>query len=202
MPVLAVVLVLILAAWPNQWHLDRTGYWTSQIDWFITLNLALSAWPGQIWSNLTLLGDAAVLIVLLCPLLVWRPQAWAAMLGAAPVAAAIWVTGKYLAAMPRPAAVLDQQHFTVIGDTLSVYNSLPSGHMITVFAATIAVFATLIPQPRSGRDWSSLLAGLPVAAIVCLSRVAIGAHWPLDLLAGAAGGWIAGLSGAALAWRH
>jgi len=41
-----------------------------------------------------------------------------------------------------------------------------------------------------------------LAVLVAISRVAVGAHWPLDVVAGAVLGWLAGLSGAVIAHRY
>jgi len=51
--------------------------------------------------------------------------------------------------------------------------------------------------PRSPWRWLPLLLAIPVA----LSRSAVGAHWPIDLLAGVLGGWLSALGGIALAAR-
>jgi membrane-associated phospholipid phosphatase len=146
------------------------------------------------------LGDTSVLLPLLALFVLGRPQAWAATLAAVPAGALFSTLGKHWASVPRPAAVLDPSLFNLIGPALH-NQSFPSGHTITAFAAAAAVLATLSPSPRRGRDWMLLLAGLLLAVTVALSRVAVGAHWPLDLAAGASGGWLAGLSGAALARR-
>ena len=54
--------------------------------------------------------------------------------------------------------------------------SFPSGHATTAFAAAVAT-AILVPRLR----WPALL----LAALVALSRVYLGVHFPLDVLAGA-----------------
>ncbi len=188
----------LLIAWSSGWHFDADVYTGYQGELFVTLNRALNTLPAPVWSNLTLLGDASVLIPLLSPLLLWRPQAWAAVLAAVPVASILSVTVKHLAAVPRPAAVLDHHLFTVIGDTLTARTSFPSGHTLTVFTGTVAVLAVLTPRQFSWRYSALLLGGGLLAVMVGLSRVAVGAHWPLDVLGGALCGLIAGLSGAAV----
>ncbi len=58
--------------------------------------------------------------------------------------------------------------------------SFPSGHALTVFA----VFGFLwVMDRRLAYVW------LPVAVLVCLSRVYLGVHFPSDVLAGAAIGF-------------
>ncbi len=61
--------------------------------------------------------------------------------------------------------------------------SLPSGHAAAAVAVAVALSAGHFP-----------LAGLYLvfAALVCLGRVVLGAHYPGDVLAGAAIGWFAG----------
>lgn len=201
-PVLIILFTGFVVLWLSNGTLSRTNYWHIQSNQFIALNHVLSALPALFWFNLTLLGDALVLFPLLSFLLIWRPQAWASMFGAIPVAVLLSTVGKSVAAIPRPAAVLDLQIFTIIGDSLTAHNSLPSGHSIAVFAAATAVFATftLLPQKCSHWLWFSIIFFL--SAILCLSRVAVGAHWPLDLLVGAALGVISGLSGVILTGRH
>lgn len=175
--------------------------WESQRVLFLWLNHQAASWPAALWSSCTLLGDTAVLLALLAPLLLWRPQAWMAALAAVPAGGLYALLGKRLADWPRPAGVLEVSQFTVIGPLLQ-HHSFPSGHSITAFAVAAAVLATLAPVVRRRRHVLALAGGLGLATAVAASRVAVGAHWPMDVLAGAAGGWLAGLSGALLArWR-
>ncbi len=198
----SLLLCALLILWVSGWQFDREAYTGYQGELFVALNRTLNRWPAPIWSNLTLLGDASLLIPLLSPLLLWRPQAWAAVLAAVPVASILSVTGKHLAAVPRPAAVLDHQLFTIIGETLTAHNSFPSGHSLTIFTGVVAVLVALASRPFGWRYVALLLAGVALALSVALSRVAVGAHWPLDVLGGALCGLIAGLSGAAIAERY
>lgn len=202
-PAVVTLTVLgLMVAWQGG-GIASTARWPEHQAAFLVLNAALAALPAALWSGITLLGDSTVLMPLLALFLLRRPQVWAAVLASVPVAALFSALVKHWAGVPRPAAVLDQASFNLIGSALH-QNSFPSGHSITAFAATAAVLATLASSSR--REWLLVVAGLFVATTIALSRVAVGAHWPLDLIAGASGGWLAGLSGAALArptgwWR-
>jgi hypothetical protein len=101
---------------------------------------------------------------------------------------------KPLVRAARPAAVLPPEQIHVIGDVLTS-NSFPSGHSVTAFAfAALVIFHAA--HPGRAAVWA-----LPLAALVAFSRIAVGAHWPLDTLAGAAGGWLCGMAGEALSRR-
>ena len=169
--------------------------WPAQVDSFIAVNHRAAACPPALWSQLTLLGDTAVLLTLLSPLLVWRPQAVMAALASVPVGGLLSVIAKWAFQTPRPGAVLEAGQFNLIGPLLS-HHSFPSGHSITAFAVASAVLATTVPLVRGWRSGLLLGGALLLASAVGCSRLAVGAHWPLDVLAGASGGWLAGLVGA------
>lgn len=199
-PAIATLALLSLVVAGRSGGIVATARWPEQQAIFLELNTVFAALPASLWVVITLLGDTTVLILLLALFLCGRPQAWAAVLASVPAGGMFSVLVKHWASVPRPATVLDHSVFNLIGPAL-FNNSFPSGHTITAFAATAAVLMTLAPSPRRGREWLLLAAGLLLASIVALSRIAVGAHWPLDIVAGAAGGWLAGLTGVALA-RH
>ncbi|MDQ7075690.1 MAG: phosphatase PAP2 family protein [Gammaproteobacteria bacterium] len=182
-------------------QLDQADYWHLQVETFLNLNHLLST-QSNLWFNLTQLGDAFVLLPLFSCLIIWRPQAWAAIFAAVPLAAFLSWIGKLLAAMPRPAAVLDHTLFNIVGPTLSSSTSLPSGHTLTLFAVITAVSVILLPQLPKRFQTTALISALSLALFLSLSRVAVGAHWPLDLLVGAALGIISGVSGALLVQKQ
>jgi len=159
---------------------------------FLAVNHAAAALPAALWANLTTVGDTLVAFALLLPFARRRPDIAAAVLLAVLLTLAYVHGIKNLVAMPRPVAVLDHAAFTVIGPALKA-GAFPSGHTATAFAL-VALLGAQLP-------WRQLTPLLLLAALVGISRIAVGAHWPADVLAGAAGGWLAGLAGTALAQR-
>jgi len=161
---------------------------------FLAGNAAAQWLPPFFWAGITNLGNGFAAFCLVAPTLAWRPRWTAAALLAAPFAGLLSHSVKKLAGMPRPAAVLAPESFHIIDSSL-FKNAFPSGHTLTAFvAAGILVFCS-----RQPLAWLAL----PAAMLVGFSRIAVGAHWPLDLLAGAAGGWAMAALGCALSkrWR-
>lgn len=195
----ALALVGVAIVWQGG-SVEQISVWPAHQAAFLAMNGHSTTLPASLWSGLTLLGDTAVLMPLLALFLLRKPQVWAAVLASVPAGALISVLGKHWASVPRPAALLDPTLFTLIGPALH-HNSFPSGHSISAFAAAVAVLATLLPSLRASRAWLVLAAAVMAALAIAVSRIAVGAHWPLDVVAGAAGGWLAGLSGAGLARR-
>lgn len=193
-----ILLAGILIALFINYPLSHSGYWQMQLATFIELNASLNQLSPLLWQNLTLLGDGWVLVLLSSFLLIYKPNSWLAIIATIPLAGLFSVVGKYLAAMPRPATVLAHDNFIILGDSITGYTSLPSGHSITIFAVITSILISLIPAPKKYQDWLWLFLGFSIATILCLSRVAVGAHWPLDTLIGATLGYLAGISGAML----
>ncbi|ANQ85323.1 hypothetical protein dqs_2292 [Azoarcus olearius] len=164
---------------------------------FRVWNEAAAGWlPPALWAGITNLGATLGAFCLIAPALAWRPQWVAATLLAAPFAATFAQGLKYAYAEPRPAAVLPLDSFNVIGLPLRT-DSFPSGHSTTAFVvAGVLALCTL----REWRRAPALLA-LALACLVAYSRVAVGAHWPLDIFTGAAGGWLAAAIGVGLSDR-
>jgi undecaprenyl-diphosphatase len=166
---------------------------------FLAVNDAGARWlPAALPSCLTLLGHGLAAVLLLGVFLERAPQVLAAGLAAAPIAGALSALGKRLAGEARPAAVLDPAGFHVQGPLLSGHNAFPSGHTITIFlVAAVVLLGTDATRART----PAFLLVLGVALLVGLSRILVGAHWPTDVLGGAALGILSGIAGDLLARR-
>ncbi|WP_407275002.1 phosphatase PAP2 family protein [Halothiobacillus sp. DCM-1] len=137
----------------------------------------LSVISPVFWSGMTSLADTYLALGLLVPVLLWRPRLAALLLLAALIATLITHTIKPILDVPRPPAVLPMDSFHLIGHRLD-HGSFPSGHSVTAF--TLA--ALLIVGWRLSLGWSALL--LFLASVMAVSRLAVGVHWPTDILAG------------------
>jgi len=158
---------------------------------FIELNQWGLNEPGTtFWANATIFGDTLIAFSLLGLFARKRPDIiWALFLAA--LFATAWVhILKPLIDIPRPLAALGVDMVNVIGVELR-RNSFPSGHTTTAF-----VLAGIICM--RGVHPALAIITLLLATLAGISRAVVGAHWPLDILAGAFGGWIAAALGVAL----
>lgn len=180
-PAIAVILALIvLSTGANQ-------------SLFLSIN-RLSQFTGDaLWANLTILGDGLVVFVLVLLFAGRRPDVVWALILTALLASVVAPALKALIGGGRPAAVLPLESFYIIGPVLQS-GSFPSGHTMAVFAFAGAVSLMM------NRVWLTALLVL-VAVATGLSRIVVGAHWPLDVLGGAAIGWLCAVGGIALARR-
>jgi membrane-associated phospholipid phosphatase len=144
--------------------------------------LSLTTGP-RLWTSLTILGDGLVCAVLFLPWIRSHPErVWGGVLGALAMVAILHLF-KQVWSLPRPLAVLPEGTVNVLGPGHR-RGAFPSGHTATFFLLT-GVWAISTP-----RRLLSLLLLVP-ATLVGISRMAVGVHWPSDVLAGAALGWVA-----------
>jgi membrane-associated phospholipid phosphatase len=149
----------------------------------------------RLWANWTLLGDAWVGLALLLPFVGRRPElVWAAIVTAIIAGIAVPLL-KHVFEMPRPPAVLAADVIHIIGPAYGS-RSFPSGHTTTAFVLAGVLSLSFRPY------WVMVLSVM-VAAGVGISRMAVGVHWPLDVTAGAALGWLCAIAGTywAARWR-
>lgn len=162
---------------------------------FVAGNEVARMLPDAFWSCLTVLGDTLMMYGVLSLSARRSPRLLAAALLGGIIAGAFVHMLKPLLSVARPVAVMGAENVHVIGIVLRG-NSFPSGHSTAIFLAA----ATLMFFNRE-RAAAAALWVLPLAALAAFSRVAVGAHWPLDVLAGAALGWLSGAAGEALSRR-
>jgi len=159
--------------------------------------VALNGWsritgPAP-WPYVTVLGDTAVALALFLPFALRRPDIlWALAVSA--LLATLFVHGlKPFFDHARPPAVLTAEAITIIGPPYRAH-SFPSGHTTTIFVGAALLWLHFeSPRVRA--------VALAVATLVGLSRAVVGVHWPVDIAAGAAGGWVAACLGTAISRR-
>ena len=175
---LPLLALLLAALWTLDWNLP----------WFLALNAAAAGLPERFWSLATVLGDAVVVVALILPWLKRDPETARALAIALLIALVLVPTLKDFYGHARPAGVLAPELYHAIGPR-HVAGSFPSGHTTT---AGIFFSVLLLRGVGAGRLWLRL--GL-VAALVLTgaSRIAVGIHWPVDVVAGWLLAW-------ALAW--
>lgn len=164
--------------------------WTWNSTLFLWVNHLSSALPDWWWSSLTLCGHAAVAFAFSAPALLRCPRLISALLIGAPLGGGLSHILKGFFQIPRPPAVLPLDQFHLIGHKLELV-SFPSGHTLTAFA-----LSTLLIAGLRLRGWRLGLVVL-FAALVGWSRMAVGVHWPLDVLGGAVLGVLCGV----ISWR-
>lgn len=149
---------------------------------FYFMNRIMAHAGDALWIHLSMLGDGKIAILFILPFLGRRPDVvWQFIL--AILLVTLWVQGlKEIFSHARPPATLAMDSFHLIGPALQ-NNSFPSGHTTTIF-----LLAGLLCLQRVNH-WVKF-AVLILAVLVGFSRIASGVHWPLDVLAGALGGWL------------
>ena len=142
-----------------------------------------------ILSFYTKLGNAGMLWIVLClALLLFRKTRRAGVAGLLALLYSLLLTNvllKHLVARTRPWLLVEGLIPLVAeGDP----NSFPSGHTSAAFAAAMAWWPTLPER------WMKA-AGVVMAALMGLSRLYVGVHFPTDVLMGALVGALCGYLG-------
>jgi len=147
------------------------------------LFLTAIGWGGAIW-----VAFALVLLLGARRLPGLKEARWRAVgLGLLLALCLAWgteTTLKPLIARPRPPLATAD---TRLRGTLPQSYSLPSGHALTSFAAA----GVLTAASRRGNR-ADAAAPLALAALIGISRIWVGHHYPLDVAAGALLGWLIG----------
>lgn len=138
-------------------------------------------WTVTFWSGLSWLGETTQLIVLtilailgLLLLRRWHKALFitAMMLSGITLSTAL----KHWVARPRPQLVAHLDYVSSL--------SFPSGHTLnnTLFYLTVALLFSPILRRRISR-WALYTSAVCLSLMIGVSRIALGVHWPSDVLA-------------------
>lgn len=201
----AFVLPLLLLGFIILWlyskdALNISEYVELQKNSFLYINHTLSQYP-YLQNNLTQFGDALVFLSFLGILVIYAPKIWEVLLPASLVSLLFCSSLKRIFAVPRPAVMIDNDSFVIIGKKLSGSNSLPSGHSITIFTILTILMFAFIPQKTKYKMVYSISI-LTFGLVLAFSRVGVGAHYPIDVISGSIIGYISGLIGIFISIRY
>lgn len=194
-----IILALVLFFLINN-SFSVEGYVAIQKDLFYNLNHYFGKYEKTAF-NLTQLGDASIFLSFIILLVIYAPKFWESLLSALLVSAVLCKFLKELFSIPRPAEILNKDSFIIVGRTLDGFSSLPSGHTVTVFTILTVILFAFMPKKIIYKGiWIFLLLGF--GYLIGLSRVAVGAHFPFDVLIGSVIGYCSGVLGILITRRY
>ncbi len=166
--------------WLGHWVYDWGGLNTQLMLWINAAAPSGSIAPARLLSAVGSYWGAPVVALLLFAWRTRRPSAAAALalfqfMAGVAVAMAAAALAKIALAMPRPSDLLGTELTRVVGEPDSLY-AFPSGHAVY----TAVVIASLWPLG----PWPFRMLLLALGLAVGWSRIALGAHFPVDVIAG------------------
>lgn len=191
LPLLLLVIIALLLY--NQNALRVPEYIEIQKKAFFFINYHLGHYP-KLQYNLTQFGDALIFLSFLSILILYAPKIWECLFSGLLISLLFSCSLKNIFAVPRPAVTFNNDSFYIIGKAVCGHNSLPSGHSITIFTVlTVLLFAFMPKKIKFKIPWISSI--LIIGLILAFTRVAVGAHYPIDVIVGSIIGYISGLLG-------
>lgn len=195
--ILLVGIVIILFTYNA---LNTINYVKINTEPFLILNQILGKYRF-LQYNITQLGDATITLAFLSIFIIYAPKIWEALIPASLVSLVCANVLKNIFLVPRPAVGLSNTSFIIIGKKAIGLASLPSGHTITIFTTWCVLLFAFMPQKLSNKIIFAILT-LCLSLIIASSRVAVGAHYPLDVVIGSILGYLCGLCGIFISKRY
>jgi membrane-associated phospholipid phosphatase len=165
-------------------------------SWMLNIH-ATPVFPTWFWALVNLGGDAWVILLVLLLIERFPGEITSWVLKTWLIGAVFAQLIKKLLPMPRPASVLGIENLSIIDHPPLVSGSMPSGHALAAISCALILCTVL--KLRGAQNWHLLLIAL-TAGIVAWARVAVGAHWPSDVIAGA--GLAFAVVAISLAWER
>lgn len=143
------------------------------------------AWIGsEVWLTLTFWGDLSPLLLLGVWLARQDPARRSLLLKLLLVGVVLTQLPKYGLNLPRPQSVLEPGVLQILGHPPGFVHSMPSGHALAVASVLAWMCWVCWMKGRPAVSWWRICLAAGVALWVGWSRVAVGAHWPADVLVG------------------
>lgn len=181
-------------AWMLALALVVLGIWLHlsdhNVSWFTWIH-STSVLPDFFWANVTLLGFGWAVLIVITAFDREHGRWAAASLIAVLLGGVLIAIAKRMAYHPRPAAVLEASSFSVIGEPIFQSGSMPSGHAAGAAALVTLLILALLERGQLTKFRATILVLLGMC--VAWSRVAVGAHWPADVVVGVVLGFLASL---------
>ena len=149
---------------------------------FLAINKVGTQFADEIWLSVAIFGNKALTLSLLLLALWHKPHLLRAALIAGLFVMIISLSIVPLIALARPPALLSPDSFHLIGEKLTT-NSFPATQVIAIFA----ILGSIAFYFKNGLLTFCVLS---FSALVALSYIMLGIHWPSDILIGAALGWL------------
>ena len=155
---------------------------------FTQLNL-----PDFFWAILTNLGRGWLVFIIIVYFDRSEGKLVAVFIRCLIISAIVSPLAKNFFSIPRPISVLDKSEIHLIGEALGSLTSMPSGHSMTAGALMIILLMMrpLLTYKNYKRYFISVICIL-TCSLIGYSRIAVGAHWPADVLVGFGIGMIIG----------
>lgn len=177
------VYALMWVGYAQGWH------WLRRMDWSLLAaardGAAKHPWWVRFWADvsfalgpvpLRVLGTVAAVAALAGR----RVRAALLLLACAPMSGLVTVAAKALADRPRPSTML----------VAAAESSFPSGHALEVTAALLAALSLALPARGPVARRVAVAGAALIALAAGISRVALNVHYPSDVLAGWALGYL------------